>query len=108
MEWQGVHSDRKAYVTGDWYESGGHYYATQDFLVYADDEGEAGDLIMRKNLSINADEIYQAGQGSAPSYSNSSVLTFDHFDDDDEVYYYTSEDLITRESAGATKTVHYN
>ena len=42
------------------------------------------------------------------SYSHNSVLVYDHFDYDDEYYYYRSEDLITRQSSGASKTVYYN
>lgn len=60
------------------------------------------------NVLVNAKAAYDAGKASVPSYSNSAVLTFVRFDDDYEEYIYRSEDLITRQSAGATKTVHYN
>ena len=86
------------YTTEDWYESGGHYYATQDFLVYADDEGEAGDLIMRKTLSINADDIWQNGRDSAPSYSNSAYVTFSRMETlpsgSTRYHYYTTNEYI--------------
>ena len=57
---------------------------------------------------VDVTSVYQAGASSVPSYSHSAVLTFVRFDDDYEEYIYRSEDLITRESAGAAKTVHYN
>lgn len=58
--------------------------------------------------AYDPDGVARASIAAGSSYSNSSVLVYDHFDDGDELYYYRSEDLITRKSVGATKTVHYN
>ena len=67
-------------------------------------------------LSVSGSTVYardpsgiaRASVSAGSSYSHNAVLVYDHFDYDDEYYYYRSEDLITRQSAGATKTVYYN
>jgi hypothetical protein len=101
-------------ISGRWSGSTGTVatfeYQTDDASIptestYLTLHAETGVAYVRDPSGIMRARISVPG-GS--SYSNSSVLVYDHFDDGDELYYYRSEDLITRKSVGATKTVHYN
>lgn len=88
------------YYTGSRRDDGSRHYLP--VTVY----DEKGTDLYRDEVDVTS--VWNAGASSVPSYSQSAVLTFVRFDDDYEEYIYRSEDLITRESAGATKTVHYN
>jgi len=99
-------------ISGSWSGSTGD---TATFTYQTDDTSiPAGSTYLELRQSGSYVVAYdpsgapRARVSAGSSYSNSSVLVYDHFDDDDEVYYYRSEDLITRKSVGATKTVHYN
>ena len=100
-------------VGGSWSGSGAGPVAT--FNYQADDISvPAGSTSIRLQVSgsrvyaVDPSGITRAGVNAGSSYSHNAVLTYVRYDSSDEVYYYTSEDLITRASAGAAKTVYYN